>query len=158
MRQRCQCCASIARFSTRQTGSALRRGMRRTYTRPYHYACTGGCDGDTADKLRCAPGVKPTISDENRGRFKTADDTASHLFLAGCGNRKPELLLAKSRIQSLFLAPQRVFEITPLVPGSPSLDARLHSPGGARRQEYRKVDTGNRKEKPIRNPLSEIRN
>ena len=28
--------------------------------------------------------------------------------------------------------PQRVFEITPLVPGSPSLDVKPHSPGGTR--------------------------
>src|SRR5437763_17177242 len=55
--------------------------------------------------------------------------------------------LAKSPGSSLFLASQRVFEITPLVPGSPSLDARPHAPGETRRQEYRKVDTGNRKEK-----------
>ena len=47
----------------------------------------------------------------------------------------PEWPLAKSRIWSLFQAPQRVFEITPLVPGSPSLDARPHSPGGTRRSK-----------------------
>src|SRR6266480_4210338 len=41
-------------------------------------------------------------------------------------------MLAKSRIRSLFQAPQRVFEITPLVPGSPSLDVRPHSPGETR--------------------------
>jgi hypothetical protein len=29
--------------------------------------------------------------------------------------------------------PQRVFEVTPLVPGSPSLDVKPHSPGETRR-------------------------
>src|ERR1700757_1423152 len=46
-------------------------------------------------------------------------------------------LLAKSRESSLFPAPQRVFEITPLVPGSPSLDVRSRSPGGTRRSKGR---------------------
>src|SRR5215472_9126337 len=45
--------------------------------------------------------------------------------------------LAKLRISSLFQAPQRVFEITPLVPGSPSLDVRSRSPGGTRRSNCR---------------------
>src|SRR4029077_9173648 len=47
--------------------------------------------------------------------------------------RALQIALAKLRIWSLFQAPQRVFEITPLVPGSPSLDVRPHSPGGTRR-------------------------
>ena len=46
--------------------------------------------------------------------------------------RALQIAVAKSRIRSLFQTPQRVFEITPLVPGSPSLDVRPHSPGGTR--------------------------
>src|ERR1051326_5826142 len=45
--------------------------------------------------------------------------------------------LAKWRELALFGSPQRVFEITPLVPGSPSLDARPHSPGGTRPRNCR---------------------
>ncbi|PYJ17856.1 MAG: hypothetical protein DME96_04615 [Verrucomicrobia bacterium] len=35
----------------------------------------------------------------------------------------------------LIYPPQRVFEITPSVPGSPSLDVKPYSPGGTRRLE-----------------------
>src|SRR5262245_27452947 len=45
--------------------------------------------------------------------------------------------VAKLRVWALFQAPQRVFEYTPLVPGSPSLDARSRSPGGTRRSNCR---------------------
>jgi len=47
------------------------------------------------------------------------------------------MTLAKLPIPCLFQAPQRVFEITPLVPGSPSLDVRPHSPGETRRRNCR---------------------
>jgi hypothetical protein len=49
-----------------------------------------------------------------------------------------QTLLAKVLSWRLLDAPQRVFEITPLVPGSPSLDARPHSPGGTRQSERKK--------------------
>ncbi|PYL72115.1 MAG: hypothetical protein DMF26_17405 [Verrucomicrobia bacterium] len=60
-----------------------------------------------------------------------------------CGGRGhvralPKALLAKLEISSLFKAPQRAFEITPLVPGFPSLDVKPHSPGGTRRSERKK--------------------
>src|SRR5215831_18227208 len=59
------------------------------------------------------------------------------VFKAQTPPRTPNAPLAKSSKPSLFQAPQRVFEITPLVPGSPSLDVRLHSPGGTRRSNCR---------------------
>jgi hypothetical protein len=45
--------------------------------------------------------------------------------------------LLACKIADLVFIPssQRVFEITPLVPGSPSLDVRSHSPGETRRQK-----------------------
>jgi hypothetical protein len=52
----------------------------------------------------------------------------------------PKAVLAKLEISSLFKAPQRVFEIAPLVPGSPSLDVRPLSPGGTRRSERKKQE------------------
>jgi hypothetical protein len=45
---------------------------------------------------------------------------------------KRAIALAKLAIPFLLAAPQRVFEATPLVPGSPSLDVKPHSPGGTR--------------------------
>jgi len=42
--------------------------------------------------------------------------------------------LAKFNLWCWFLTPQRVFEVAPLVPGSPSLDGKPHSPGGTRRR------------------------
>ena len=48
--------------------------------------------------------------------------------------------LAKLPIWSLFNAPQRVFEITPLVPGFPSLDVKPYSPGETRCLERMKAE------------------
>ena len=66
---------------------------------------------------------------------KTLPRLASVAFLTHRRDAHQQML-AKCSIHALFQAPQRVFEITPLVPGSPSLDVRSRSPGGTRRWNF----------------------
>src|SRR5207249_12078134 len=61
----------------------------------------------------------------------------------------------------LIPVPQRVFEVAPLVPGSPSLDGKPHSPGGTRRLgildfRFAIADLFLSRLSEIRNPQSEI--
>jgi hypothetical protein len=54
--------------------------------------------------------------------------------------REAKRFLAKARVLVFIRGSQRVFEITPLVPGSPSLDVRSRSPGGTRQMEFSILD------------------
>jgi hypothetical protein len=52
----------------------------------------------------------------------------------------PVLRFGACKIADLAFIPRSAasFVITPLVPGSPSLDVKPHSPGGTRRSERKK--------------------
>src|ERR1700694_2365936 len=63
-------------------------------------------------------------------------------FFGRARRRWVKSALAKFSHWCSFPVPQRVFEVAPLVPGSPSLDVKPHSPGETRRRKHGVVSRG----------------